>query len=241
MARKSTRFLVQQKIALGVFIALAAAALGYLIWLLLQETPGGEFVEDEHYQLLEKPRRIRSDKIEVMEFFSYSCVHCYNFDPDLTAWAEKNKDIVTLVRTPAVPSDYWRLLGRGYYTMEQLGITREHHMPFFRAIHDTGQTFNSPERLFDYFERAGVEGYETAFHSPTVANQVARADQMNKRLQISTVPSLVVQGKYLVKTSRTIGPQRMLVVMDYLVQKELNSRQETSDSASASSDHDPNR
>ena len=239
MARKSTRFLVQQKIALGLFIALATAALGYLTWLLLQDAPDGEFVEGEHYLLLEKPRRIRSDKIEVMEFFSYSCVHCYSFDPDLTAWTEKNKDIVTLVRTPAVSSDYWRLLGRSYYTMEQLGITREHHMPFFRAIHDTGQIFNSPERLFGYFERAGVEGYETAYHSPTVANQMARADQMNRRLQISAVPSVVVQGKYLVRTSRTIGPQRMLTVMDYLVQKELHSRRETADSADG--DHDPNR
>jgi len=38
------------------------------------------------------------------------------------------------------------------------------------------------------------------------------------------VPSIVIQGKYLVRTSGSVGPKRMLDVMDYLLAKELAER-----------------
>ena len=88
MARKESRFLKQQKIALGVVGIIVVAIVGYLTWLSVEESPLGEFVEGEHYLVIENPRRIRGDKIEVMEFFSYGCVHCFNFDPILDDWVE---------------------------------------------------------------------------------------------------------------------------------------------------------
>jgi len=222
MVKRQSRIIVKQKIAVAVFCTLAIGIVAYLTWVTIADAPLGEFVEGEHYQLIEKPRRIRSDKIEVMEFFSYACVHCYNFDPMLADWLEEKGDQVNFVPVPAVANDTWRLLGRNFYTLQELGLLDQFHMAFFRAIHESRQVFNSPEKIFDYFSRAGIEDdtYETAFRSAAVNTKLSRADQMARRLKVSAVPSIVIQGKYLVRTTGSIGPKRMLDVMDYLIEKE---------------------
>jgi len=47
---------------------------------------------------------------------------------------------------------------------------------------------------------------------------------MARRLRVAMVPAIVIQGKYLVRTSGSVGPKRMLDVMDYLVAKEIAER-----------------
>lgn len=223
MAIRTKNFLVKQKIAVGIGIAILVAIVGYFSTLVVSEAPrSGEYVEGEHYRLLENPRRVRSQKIEVMEFFSYGCIHCYNFDPDLSAWVEKNSDKINFVRTPATSSDLWRMLGKNYYTMEKLGIVDDYHLPFFREVHDLRRNFSSLNKLSDYFDGKGTtsEEYVKAFNSPEVSRKMAMADQMGRRLLVSSVPTIIIHGKYVVRITRTIGISRMLKVMDYLVAKE---------------------
>ena len=226
VAKRQSKFIVQQKMAVGAFVVLLVVIIGYLTWMTVQDAPLGEFVEGDHYQLIENPRRIRGDKVEVMEFFSYGCVHCFNFDPILMDWVEEQGDKVEFVRMPAVASEQWRLLGRTYYALEQMDAIDTHHMTFFRAIHQSRLTFPTPESLFEYGEEAGLDrkAFESTYKSVPVNSSLNRADQMARRLKVASVPTIVVQGKYLVRTSRTVGPKRMLDVLDYLVETELTQQ-----------------
>jgi thiol:disulfide interchange protein DsbA len=231
MVNRAKTFLVKQKIAVGTVIVIFVGVLGYFSTLVVKEVPLlSGFVEGEHYTLLENPRRVRTDKIEVMEFFSYGCIHCYNFDPELSNWVESKGDEVNFIRTPAVSSDLWRLLGRNYYTMEKLGIVDKYHMPFFREVHDVKRNFSSLKRLSDYYDGKGTTGeeYERVFNSPEVARKIDVADQMARRLLVVSVPTIIVHGKYMVNITRNVGISRMLEVMDYLVDKELAEKQANS-------------
>lgn len=223
MKNKAKSFLGQQKIAVGVVAVVALLIVGYFSTLVLQDNPMlGDFIEGEHYDLIENPRRVRGDQIEIMEFFSYACVHCYNFDPTLEDWVESKGDEIKFVRTPAVANELWRILGRNYYTMEKLGILEEYHLAFFREVHEVRRNFSTPERLADYFESQGVSraDYEEAFNSSEVMRKVIDADKMARRLQVAAVPTIVVHGKYVVKVTRAVGISRMLEVMDHLIEKE---------------------
>ena len=221
MAKKESKFLRQQKRAVGGLAVVVLAIVAYLSWLTASDANLDEIVEGEHYQLIENPRRIRGDKIEVMEFFSYACVHCYNFDPLIKDWAAERDDI-TLVQTPAIANEYWRLLGRHYYALQAMGAPGENHMRAFRAIHEARQAFNGPEKMIQFAQSSGLdrESYEKAFNSTEVSNALNRADQMARRLRVAAVPTIIVQGKYLVRTSSTVGTRRMLQVIDHLVAKE---------------------
>ena len=232
MAKKATSFLMQQKIAVGVVVLVVILLIGYFSTLVVKDLPIlGNFIEGEHYTLLEKPRRIRGEKIEVMEFFSYGCIHCYNFDPDLKDWVEDNIDRVRFVRMPALSSDYWRILGRNYYTMDKLGIVDEYHLPFFREFHEVKRNFASLNRLSDYFDGKGTTAkvYRQVFNSPEISRKLAIADEMARRFQVTSVPTIIIHGKYMIRPTRSVGIARMLDVMDFLVDKELDERVKASE------------
>lgn len=224
MINRAKTFLLKQKIAIGIVLVIIVGIIGYFFTLVVKDAPLlGNFVEGEHYTLLENPRRVRSDKIEVMEFFSYGCIHCYNFDPDLNDWAEEHSDKINFVRTPAISNDLWRTLGRNYYTLEKLGILDKYHMVFFREIHDVRRNFSSLGKLSSYFDGKDTTAgeYTKAFNSPEVSRKMAAADQMGRRLLVASVPTIIVHGKYMVRITRSVGVSRMLEVMDFLVDKEL--------------------
>jgi len=218
--------LVQQKIAAASLSGVVLAAAAYLFWMTIDDAPQGEFIEGEHYLLIENPRRIRSDQIEVMEFFGYACVHCYNFDPILADWVQEKSGSIKFIQTPAISSEYWRLLGQNFLTYQELGEQDKYHTPFFRAIHSGGRAFSDEESLSAFYEQLGgdKQTYINAFNSVGVASELSKADNMARRLKVAMVPSIVIQGKYLVRTSGSVGPKRMLDVMDYLVEKELAER-----------------
>ena len=221
MTKKQTRFLHKQKMALGIGIALVMGIILYLSTLLVSETPLIDgFKEGEHYFLLENPRRIRGDKVEVMEFFSYGCVHCYNLDDDLEDWVEERNDKITFIRTPAVANELWRVFGRAYYTMEAHNLLDEQHKRVFREIHEVRRNINSAEKFAELLMPEDTETFLKTFNSLPVSQKLERGDQLARRFKIATVPNLVVNGKYLVKASQSVGLSRMLDVIDHLIELE---------------------
>lgn len=230
MAKKKDRSLLVQKIAVGVAAAIIVGLFGYFYSRVLTEAPHGEFVEGEHYTLVDNPRRIHGDKVQVMEFFSYACPHCYSFDPKLNEWVEQNKAHIDFVRTPAVGSNLWRMYAKTYYAMQALGILGTDHEKLFNAIHGIGQNLDSVDSLAAWFAQNGTTdaAFRSMFDAEGVNENVESADELARRYKIASVPSIVINGKYLVVATQEIGPSRMLDVMDYLVKKEeANSMTDT--------------
>src|SRR5690349_9891365 len=58
--------------------------------------------EGSEFHRLRQPAPVDAPagKIEVLEFFSYSCVHCHNFEPLLEDWEKRKPADVVLRRTP---------------------------------------------------------------------------------------------------------------------------------------------
>lgn len=222
MVKKLSKSLRHQKTTLIVGLCLIVTGLGWMLSVLLMEKPQGEFVEGEHYQLLENPRRLRGDKIEVMEFFSYACVHCYNFDPDIEKWAKTNATQVRFVRTPLYSNELWERFARAFFTFKELGISEQNHYAFFAQLHGAKTNLITLEAIANWVDGRGTtaEEFTSVFNSAVITNKLKQADRLQRRLQVATVPTLIVNGKYRLKASRTIGPSRMLDVLDFLVAKE---------------------
>jgi len=222
MAKKQQRALMIQKLAVGAAVVVIVGLLGFLYTLVLTEAPLGEFVEGEHYVTIENPRRVRGDKVEVMEFFSYGCVHCFDFDPKLNDWVADNRDRIEFVRTPAISSNFWRLLARTYYAMEELGVLEENHSRLFNDLHNARRDLDSLDKIAAWIDGHGTTAaaFKSMAASPGIEQRLELADRMARRLDITSVPSIVVNGKYLVRITSEVGPTRMLDVMDYLVEKE---------------------
>ena len=224
---KKSRFLSQQKMFAFLLGIIAIGILITLFWQTYQTGGNSQIIEGRDYTLLEKPRRIRGEKIELIEFFSYACVHCYRLEPILKDWLSNQQDKIEFVQIPAVMNEYWAVLGKHYFTLQRLGKLDSHHMDIFNAIHSSGKIFDSEKRLFDFIKTTPIEfdSYEKTFRSVEVQSDLRKANQMARRLKIAAVPTLVVQGKYLVKTGRDIGLMRAKQVVEFLIDKELKTKQ----------------
>jgi len=171
------------------------------------------------------------NKIEVVEMFSYLCIHCFNFDAAVSEWAKRQGDDVAFTRVPAIFSKPWQLYAQAFYTSEALGVSDKTHDALFEAVHTFKQDLRTPEAIAGLFLKvAGVEekAFMKAFNSFSVRSKVQQADSRARQVRLSSVPTLIVNGKYKTNSSLAGTNVGMLQVVDFLIEKE---RAEASDSS----------
>lgn len=187
-----------------------------------------EFVEGTHYEVLPVAVDTRDDsKVEVVEVFSYACVHCFNFDPMLESWKDRQPESVDFIRVPAIFSSDWEMLAQSFYAAESLGVTDQIHMPMFEGIHVKNQDLRRVPLLIDLFESSAEvseEDFNTAYNSFSVRSRVQQAKAKGRAYRVTGVPSLIVNGKYRVDGRMAGSNTKMLEVVDYLVAKEQEQK-----------------
>ena len=184
----------------------------------------GRFQLGTHYDRLSpvQPTSSGPEQIEVAEIFWYGCPHCYTFDPYLESWKEDLAADVSFVRVPAVWNPLLQLHARAFYAAEVLGITEEVHTPIFREIHVNGNPLNSEQALAGFFEQFGVneEDFSGAFNSFAVHTRLQRADELSRRYRISSVPTVIVNGKYSASAASAGDYPALMELIDELVASE---------------------
>jgi thiol:disulfide interchange protein DsbA len=153
---------------------------------------------------LNPPQPVESkDKIEVLEFFWYGCIHCYNLETKLEAWLPKLPKDVEFRRVPAVFNQRWAHDAAIFYTFEALGLLDKLHKPLFDAIHlNRLQTDRWPE-FSAWLEKQGVDAkkFETTIKSFGVQSKTKRAVQLTSGYKIDGTPAMAVHGRYTVGSS----------------------------------------
>lgn len=182
-----------------------------------QPAPGVDYQELSTAQATDAP-----GKIEVIEFFWYGCPHCYNFEPVLDPWIKKLPKDTQFRRVPAIFSDDWAKGARVFYALEAIGEEQRLHKPLFDAVHQ-GQNLNvaNEAALKEWLGKQGVDTkkFAAAYGSFSVESKVKRAAQLTQAYKIDGVPSMAVNGKYVVSASAANSRERLLAVADYLIDR----------------------
>jgi thiol:disulfide interchange protein DsbA len=188
---------------------------------------GAQYEEGVHYQVLDPqaPLSTSGEGIEVSEYFSYGCGHCFQFDPVLNAWLDKQPEDVNFDRTPAVWNDYYGNLAQTYYTLKAMDVLESLHVAVFEAIHIQRKNLSKPGVMADFLEEAGVdpEAFAKVFNSFGVRMSLQQADARGRAYRASGVPTLIVNGKYRIETRGAGSVQEMLKVAEFLIQLERQS------------------
>jgi thiol:disulfide interchange protein DsbA len=189
-------------------------------------TPATEhFKEGTNYKKVvpAQPTNVAPGKVEVVEFFWYGCGHCFKLDPAIEAWRGKGKpQYVEFVRVPAMWNDALRMHARLFYTAEALGKLDELHSTIFREIHVNNDPLSTVEQMTAFFKKHGVSAdeFQKTFASFAVESKLQRADFLNRRFQINSVPQLAVNGKYLTDESMAGGEPELFQVIQELAAHE---------------------
>lgn len=139
-------------------------------------------------------------KIEVLEFFSYGCPHCADFNPLLSAWVAKLPSDVVFKKVPITfGRAAWANIARLYYTLEITGDAARLDGDIFKAINQERANLFEERAITEWVVKKGVDGkkFSETFNSFGVSSKVKRGDQMAQAYKVQGVPALAVEGKYM--------------------------------------------
>ena len=181
------------------------------------------FVAGQDYQVVPNPVKVeKPGKIEVREFFWYGCPHCFTLEPHMQTWLKKIPKDVRFVRTPAAMNPLWEQGARAYYASELLGVRQKAHIQLFEDIHKRQKNILEQAAFAKFYTRYGVSEakFNSTFKSFPVTSKVAQAKRLAQTYQLSGVPAVVVNGKYIVQGE----DQKVIQVMNYLIEKERKAK-----------------
>jgi thiol:disulfide interchange protein DsbA len=182
-----------------------------------------EYQAGTHYDVLSPALRGRSaDKIEVLEFFAYSCGHCYNFEPLIQKWKQGLAADVDFQPSPAVWNAAMEPHAKAFYTAQALGDLDKMHGALFAAMHVDKKRLSSEAEIRQIFVANGVTAadFDKAFGSFGIGSQIRQAVARQKGARITGTPEMLVAGKYQITTGKAGSQANMLKVADFLIAKE---------------------
>lgn len=176
------------------------------------------YKEGADYQRLAKPAAVAASagQIEVVEFFAYSCIHCYRFEPLLEAWVKKLPTDVKLRRLPAAFSPAFEPMQRLYFTLESMGLVDKLHAKVFAAFHDERLPLSAPAAIVDWVTKQGVSRDQfLAFFNGPAAQKAVQATQLQEVYGLEGTPAIGVAGQFYISGQ---GPKTLLIADSLIAQ-----------------------
>ena len=103
-----------------------------------------------------------------------------------------------------------------------LGVLEQTHQAMYDAIHIDERKMTNRQALAAFFAEHGVSqtDFDSAYDSFDLQNKIRQGNRLAAQSQITGVPSMLVNGKYMVNATLAGSSEGMLAVVDYLVDLE---------------------
>ena len=194
---------------------LGASALPGLAW--AQRKPE----EGKDFRALDKklPSDTPPGKIDVIEFFWYSCPHCNAFEPRLVTWIKNLPPDVVMKRVPVSFRDDFVPQQRLFYTLEALGKVDDLHAKVFEAVHAQKQPLAREDAIIDFLAKHGVDKAKAqeTYNSFSVQTKARRATQVQDAYKVEGVPALGIAGRFYTDATMAGTMEKALQVTEYLL------------------------
>jgi thiol:disulfide interchange protein DsbA len=179
------------------------------------------FKSGKDFLTLDRPLATESGtgKIELIEFFWYSCPHCNMFEPNFAQWVKNAPKDVVVRRIPVSFRDDFAPQQRLFFTIEAMNLMDTMHPKVFAAIHGEKLMLNTDASVLAWAEKQGVDKvkFNEIYKSFAVASKLKRAVQLQNDFKVEGVPSLGVAGRYYIDGTLAGSMDRALKVAESLI------------------------
>lgn len=199
----------------GLLLASACTATG--------TNDAAPYTDGTEYVTLAGPaHRVSNEgKVEVVEVFSYGCIHCAHFAPIADQMRKQLPPGVKFRMLPAAFSDEWVPYARAFYAAQKLGVVEQTHLELFKAKFDEHYPISTLDELADFYAAHGVKRDEfmRIAASDEVTQQIRKDMELVKAWQVDGTPTIVVDGKYRTANVKTLD--ELSAVTQWLAKREL--------------------
>jgi thiol:disulfide interchange protein DsbA len=186
------------------------------------QAQGAAPVEGRDFVRLNTPAPVPAGgKIDVVEFFSYACPHCYEFEPALEQWVKRLPADVAFRRVPAAFNAVWESYAKSYYAFEAAGLVETLHKRLFAALHVQRLRLNDEKDMAEWVGKNGGDAakFLEALKSFGTATKLRQGKQLAEAYKIDGVPTLGIHGRFFTSGALAGTHARALQVADQLVQR----------------------
>ncbi len=181
-----------------------------------------EFKQGEHYTVIANPipTNAPEGKVDVTELFWYGCPHCFALEPTIEKFLKNKPENIVFQRVPATLSPRWAYHARLFYVGQMLDPNGEKHIhtKIFEAIQKQHRRIDNDDALMRFFTDNGfsTEQVRNVLSSMEMMANLARADEIGSKSGADSVPTIIVNGKYMTSPSMVGSEEKLLQVIDYL-------------------------
>jgi protein dithiol oxidoreductase (disulfide-forming) len=179
------------------------------------------FKAGKDYAVLERPVPTNAGpgKVELLEFFWYSCPHCNKFEPTFAQWVKDAPKDVAVRRVPIAFRDDFAPQQRLFYTLESMDLLGSLHAKVFHAVHEERLPLNTEVTILAWIEKQGVDKakFSDIFKSFAVTSKIKKAVQLQNEFRIEGVPSLGIAGRFYTDGGLAGSMERALKVAESLI------------------------
>ena len=163
--------------------------------------------------------------VDVVEFFSFACPHCYEFEPILEEWLKRKPATIRFRRSPVPFLQNFRNFQPIYFALDTLGLADSMQQKVFDAVHRDRLRLDNDQDIAAFMGKNGIDPakFMGVFKSFGNGVKVTQANQLFEATGISGVPTIMVGGRFI--TSPTIvkaasipeSERKTLLAIEYLV------------------------
>jgi len=183
-----------------------------------------KIVEGKDYTILTTPVQKTAEpkgKVNVKEFFSFTCIHCKDIEPLVDQYLATNKavdlDKIQVIWGDEVSKGFAKLNA----TFEIMGLNKL-YVPAFNTIF-TRTDLNNSDNLKKFLVDNGLTKAETdkfmaTYNSFTVSSKESEYKALTDKYNITGTPTFIVADKYVASPAL---PEKLIQVVKALVDKAL--------------------
>lgn len=178
----------------------------------------------QKYVQISTEKQQESKDIIIYEFFWYGCPHCYNLEPTMDRIeADLEKD-TKVVKLPVALRDSWIPHAKLYYALKQMDKIDQVHNLIFEEIHLEDNRLNTEQQMIDFLGKHGIDTgkFIEKYNSFGTQARIKKASNLAKKYQIDSVPTIIINGKFLTSGSYVSSYDELYSVVNLLVERERN-------------------
>jgi len=183
-----------------------------------------QIVHAQKYVQISTEKQQESSDVIIYEFFWYGCPHCFNLEPTMDRIEADLKKGAKIVKVPVALRDSWMPHAKLYYALKQMNKIDDMHNQIFEEIHLEDNRLNTEESMVEFLGKAGIDTklFLEKYNSYGTEARIKKSSNLARKFQINSVPTIVVNGKYLTSGSYVSSYDELYSVVNLLVEREKN-------------------
>ncbi|MCG7368477.1 thiol:disulfide interchange protein DsbA [Pantoea sp. ACRSH] len=178
-----------------------------------------QFTDGQQYVSLPKPV---AGEPQVLEFFSFFCPHCYQFERIYHVGEAVKKNLpadtkLVSYHVDFLGGDFGPVVTQAWAVAMALGVEDKVTAPLFDGIQKTQTITDAASLKAAFINAAGISSqeYDAAWNSFAVKALVAQQQKAASDLDLRGVPAMFINGKYMVNNGGLDTSSKDNFVADY--------------------------